>query len=83
MQLAFEKTQFALQDEDSKESDSSSGSEDIDNLSAAPVCDVLRVSSDHHPLSVQQRKQLRDALKGQLEDLKVQEAAKQMNILGV
>lgn len=72
-----------MQDTDSEESVSSSGAEDTDNLSTAPACDVLHVSSDHHTLSVQQRRQLRDALKHQLEDLKVQEAAKQMNILGI
>ncbi len=54
-----------------------------DSHPGIPVCDVLHVTADHKALSVQQRKQLRTALKEQLADLKIEQAAQQMHILGL
>ncbi|DBA91530.1 TPA: hypothetical protein ACH3X1_003151 [Trebouxia sp. C0004] len=72
--------------EDDAATASESGS-DLQDLVAVhpdiPVCDVLHVTADHKALSVQQRKQLRTALKEQLEDLKIEQAAQQMHILGL
>ena len=67
--------------------DASHSSSDSQDLVAThpgiPVCDVLHVTADHKALSVQQRRQLRTALKEQLEDLKIEQAAQQMHILGL
>lgn len=48
-----------------------------------PACDILHVTADHKALSVEQRKQLRAALKDQLDDLKVEQAAQKLHILGL
>ena len=65
-------------------SHSSSDSQDVvATHPGIPVCDVLHVTADHKALSVQQRRQLRTALKEQLEDLKIEQAAQQMHILGL
>ena len=67
--------------------DASESGSDSEHLVAihpgSPVCDVLHVTTDHKALSVQQRKHLRTALKEQLEDLKIEQAAQQMHILGL
>ena len=44
---------------------------------------MLHVSLDDHALSALQRKQISNALTKQLEDLKVQEASKHMEVLGL
>ena len=44
---------------------------------------MLQVSPAGHVLPAVQRKQIRNALKEQLEDLKVQEASKHMQIIGL
>lgn len=65
---------------------SESGSDSQDPVAThpgIPVCDVLHVTADHKSLSVQQRMQLRTALKEQLEDIKIEQAAQQMHILGL
>ncbi len=65
---------------------SESGSDSQDLVAThpgIPVCDVLHVTADHKALSVQQRMQLRTALKEQLEDLKIEQAAQQMHVLGL
>ena len=75
-----------LQGEESAESSSVSASDTEDNIPAAsmpPICEALHTSPDHHALSVQQRQQLRAALKQQLEDLKIELAAKNMSLLGI
>lgn len=65
-------------------SESGSDSQDLTPVhSGIPVCDVLHVTTDHKTLSVQQRMQLRSALKEQLEDLKIEQAAQQMHVLGL
>ena len=44
---------------------------------------MVHVSPDGHALPAVQRKQIRNTLKEQLEDLKVQEASEHMQILGL
>lgn len=65
-----------MQEHDSSESASTSGSDSGATIAAATVCDVLHVSSDKRALSALQRKQISNALKNQLADLKVQQASK-------
>jgi hypothetical protein len=73
-----------LQDDAATASESGSDSQDlVATHPGVPVCDVLHVTADHKALSVQQRKQLRTALKEQLADLKIEQAAQQMHILGL
>ncbi len=69
-----------LQDDASESGDSQ---DPVTTHPGIPVCDVLRVTADHKALSVQQRMQLRTALKEQLDDLKIDQAAQQMHVLGL
>ena len=66
---------------------SSEASNDTEDETVEPPadqsCDELQVEPNHKALSVQQRQQLRIALKQQLEDLQVQQAAQGMHILGL
>ena len=73
-----------MQDDAGSQSDFSSNSED--NTAApvqVPTCNILHVTADHKALSVGQRQQLRAALKDQLDDLKVEQAAEKMHVLGL
>ena len=72
-----------VQEQDSIDSTSTSGSDSEATLAAEEVCDVLHVSPEDHAMSAVQRKQMSTALKEQLEDLKIQDASKHMQLLGL
>ena len=80
-----------MQENESEANASTSGSDDNDDAdaddsltspAAPPTCDAVRENTSH-ALSADQRKQLRVALKEQLEDLKIQQAAQGMDIMGL
>ena len=72
-----------VQEKDSSESVSSSGSDSGGSVAAQSVCDVLHTSPGKHALSSLQRKQISNALKKQLADLKLEEASKHLHDCGL
>ena len=82
------RTGVAQEDESEANASTSSSDDDQDendeltSPAVPPTCDAVRENTSH-ALSADQRKQLRSALKEQLEDLKVQQAAQSMDIMGL
>ena len=72
-----------VQEQDSSDSASSSGSDSGGSFAAESVCDVLHTSPGKHALSSLQRKQMSNALKKQLADLKLEEASKHLHDCGL
>lgn len=73
--------------EDVSEQSDSSDNEDANSnqaeVQAVDTCDTLHMTPNSSALSAQQRRQLRDQLAEQLDDLRVQQAAQSMNMIGI
>ena len=73
--------------EDNSEQSDSSDNDDADSnqaeVQAVDTCDTLHMTPNSPALSAQQRRQLRDQLAEQLDDLRVQQAAQSMNMIGI
>lgn len=78
----------ASSDGSQEEADQGSSSDTDSDNSESPIrpvttCDTLQMERNDQVLSAQQRQQLRSRLADQLEELRVQQAAQSMDVLGL
>lgn len=81
LQDALSDTTESQEEEEQEEEEQEDG--DITAVQAVATCETLTMTNSEHVLSTQQRRDMRMQLAQQLQDLKVQEAAQKMNILGI